>query len=437
MSDDIAISVNNLTKIYKLYDSPQDRLKEALHPLRRKFHHDFHALNDISFEIKKGESFGIIGKNGSGKSTLLKTITGVLTPTIGSVSVNGKISALLELGAGFNPDLTGMENIYFNGTLMGFTREEMDEMLDGILAFADIGEFVHQPVKTYSSGMFVRLAFAVAVIVKPDILVVDEALSVGDVFFQQKCFSKIREIIDSGTTCLFVSHDTKAIMNICSRVILLDNGVMDFFGAPEEAVSRYYGKMGKRAPRNKPLELQEAGKTSDGEQLMSSEEIYAHNILPVEGKRHGAGGVQILAARVTDSHGNDSMEVRMMESLTYHLLLKTHDGIANPSAGIHLFDRLGNLVFASGTRQLGQRLPDMLPDQELIVKMVLTFTVQPGEYTFSLGAAESASAGLDLGYLHDRHEMLGPLQIVTSLDEIVPFYGMAKLPFHTSFELRG
>ena len=186
-----AIKVSHLTKVYKLYDKPVDRLKESLHPLKKKYHKDFYALNDVSFEIKKGETVGIIGKNGAGKSTLLKIITGVLTPSSGHVHVNGRIASLLELGAGFNPEYTGIENIYLQGTLMGYSHSEMESKIDGILAFADIGDFVHQPVKSYSSGMYARLAFSVAINVEPDILIVDEALSVGDMYFQQKCMDKI------------------------------------------------------------------------------------------------------------------------------------------------------------------------------------------------------------------------------------------------------
>ena len=200
-----AIKVSNLTKIYKLYDKPMDRLKESLHPLKKNYHKDFYALNDVSFEVKKGETVGIIGKNGAGKSTLLKIITGVLTPTSGDVQVNGRIASLLELGAGFNPEYTGIENIYLQGTLMGFGHEEMAAKVDEILAFADIGDFIHQSVKMYSSGMFARLAFAVAINVDPDILIVDEALSVGDAAFQNKCIRKMEEIGDKGITILFVS----------------------------------------------------------------------------------------------------------------------------------------------------------------------------------------------------------------------------------------
>ncbi|HPH04166.1 MAG TPA: ABC transporter ATP-binding protein, partial [Spirochaetota bacterium] len=191
MLQDIAISVEHVSKVYRLYDKPVDRLKESLHPLRKKYHRDFHALDDVSFEVKKGETVGIIGQNGSGKSTLLKIITGVLTPSCGQVRVNGRVSALLELGTGFNPELTGIENVYFSGTVMGYTREEMDVRLDEILAFADIGEFVRQPVKTYSSGMFVRLAFAVAIKSNPEIMIVDEALAVGDMNFQAKCMTAL------------------------------------------------------------------------------------------------------------------------------------------------------------------------------------------------------------------------------------------------------
>ncbi|WP_041962301.1 ABC transporter ATP-binding protein [Sulfurospirillum cavolei] len=219
-----AIKVSHLTKIYKLYDKPIDRLKESLHPLKKQYHKEFYALNDINFEIKKGETVGIIGKNGAGKSTLLKIITGVLTPTSGSVHVNGRIASLLELGAGFNPEYTGVENIYFQGSLMGYTREEVAQKVDEIIAFADIGDFVYQPVKMYSSGMYARLAFAVAINVDPDILIVDEALSVGDFAFQFKCFQKFQAFQKAGKTILFVSHSTQQIIQYCNKAMLIHGG---------------------------------------------------------------------------------------------------------------------------------------------------------------------------------------------------------------------
>ena len=218
-----AIQVKDVTKIYKLYDKPIDRLKESLHPGHKEYHRKFYALDKISFDVKKGETVGIIGTNGSGKSTILKIITGVLTPTTGEVKVDGTISALLELGAGFNMDYTGIENIYMNGTMMGFSKKEMDEKLQDILDFADIGDFVHQPVKTYSSGMFVRLAFALAINVEPEILIVDEALSVGDVFFQAKCYRRMEEIRKRGTTILMVTHDAFTA-SYASRILFLQDG---------------------------------------------------------------------------------------------------------------------------------------------------------------------------------------------------------------------
>ena len=234
---EFAIQVKNLNKMYKLYNKPSDRLKEALGfkvPVREHY-----ALHDVSFDVKRGETVGIIGTNGSGKSTILKIITGVLNPTGGEVVVDGRISALLELGAGFNMEYTGIENVYLNGTMMGFSREEIDARLQDILDFADIGDFVHQPVKAYSSGMFVRLAFAVAINIDPEILIVDEALSVGDVFFQAKCYRKFEEFKKMGRTILFVSHDLSSISRYCDRVILLNKGVKLQEGSPKQMVDMY------------------------------------------------------------------------------------------------------------------------------------------------------------------------------------------------------
>ena len=239
MAEDIAISVNDVSKMYKLYDNPMDRLKESLGLSRKKKYKEHYALNHVSFQVKKGETVGIIGTNGSGKSTILKIITGVLSPTAGEVSVNGRISALLELGAGFNGEYSGIENVYLNGSMIGFSREEIDAKLQSILDFADIGEFIHQPVKTYSSGMFVRLAFAVAINIDPEILIVDEALSVGDVFFQAKCYRKFEEFKEMGKTILFVSHDLSSIGKYCDRVVLLNKGEKLAEGGAKEMVNLY------------------------------------------------------------------------------------------------------------------------------------------------------------------------------------------------------
>ncbi|WP_225340692.1 ABC transporter ATP-binding protein [Lysinibacillus capsici] len=239
MGNKTVIKVNNLSKTYKIYDKPIDRLKESISPIKKKYHKEFKALDNISLEVNKGEIIGILGKNGSGKSTLLKIITGVLNPTEGHVEISGKISALLELGAGFNQELTGIENIYLNGMIMGFSKKEIDEKLEEIVEFAEIGDFVYQPVKTYSSGMFARLAFAVAINVDPDILIIDEALSVGDMYFQEKSFTKMKSFRDKGKTIFFVSHSVPSVRNFCNRAIWIHEGVLRMNGSAEVVCSEY------------------------------------------------------------------------------------------------------------------------------------------------------------------------------------------------------
>jgi lipopolysaccharide transport system ATP-binding protein len=247
MSSDTAIKVENISKSYHIYEKPQDRLKQSIYPRLQRFlknqpkqyYREFWALKDISFEIKKGETVGIIGRNGSGKSTLLQIICGTLNPTSGSLHTNGRIAALLELGSGFNPEFTGRENVYLNAAILGLSQTEIESKLDDILGFADIGDFVDQPVKTYSSGMMVRLAFAVAINVDPQILIVDEALSVGDELFQRKCFSRIEAIKQKGATILFVSHSGGTVVELCDHAVLLDSGEKLAMGAPKTIVGKY------------------------------------------------------------------------------------------------------------------------------------------------------------------------------------------------------
>ena len=246
---DTAIKVSGVSKVYNLYRNKKDRLKEALHPFRKIYHREFFALKNIDLDVKKGEILGIVGRNGSGKSTLLKTIAGVLSPTTGTVEKHGNIVPLLELGAGFNPEFTGLENIYFYCSLLGFRKEEIDNKLDDILDFAEIGEFIHQPLKTYSSGMKARLAFAVSVYVDPDILILDEILSVGDILFRRKCFARMEQFFKGGKTILYVSHSTNSVNQLCTRAILLDNGEIIHNGPPKQ-VTMYYEKMLFAKPEN-------------------------------------------------------------------------------------------------------------------------------------------------------------------------------------------
>ena len=436
---DIAVSVRNVSKKYPLYAKPADRVKEALNPFGKKFHRDFWALSEVSLEVKKGEAVGLIGRNGSGKSTLLQVVCGILRPTSGEVTTYGRISAILELGTGFNPEYTGLRNVYMNWALMGFSKREIDEKIQSIEEFAEIGDFIRQPVKTYSSGMFVRLAFASAVHVKPEILVIDEALSVGDVFFQQKSFKKLRELSSHGTTCLFVSHDTAAIMNVCDRAVLLSEGQIEFRGKPEEVVSRYYSSAGKRFSGTSSQDEQPEERPTRTADLMGPEEILEKNILQSSSNRHGAGGLQIIGARVTDQLGRDTLKVGMLEKLSIHLLLKAREDVDDPSTGFSLFDRFGNRVFAAGTRQLRHPLPHLKAEQELVVRMEIAFTVQAGEYTFSLAASEPSEEGPSVGYLQDKHEMLGPIMVIANENQIPLFYGTAQLPMtleHSSVALK-
>jgi lipopolysaccharide transport system ATP-binding protein len=236
----VAIEVRDVAKVYRLYDRPLDRVKEALDPLRRMYHRDFPALRGVNLRVCRGETVGIVGRNGSGKSTLLKIITRVVAPTHGSVAINGRVSALLELGTGFNPELTGIENIFFNGTLLGYRREQVEEKLPEILRFADIGDFVHQPIKSYSSGMLGRLGFAVAAAFDPDILIVDEALAVGDEAFQRKCFARIKAIQEQGAAVLFVSHSAGAVIELCDRAVLMDQGEILLEGRPKTVIAQYH-----------------------------------------------------------------------------------------------------------------------------------------------------------------------------------------------------
>jgi len=313
---DIAIKVENLSKVYKLYDKPIDRMKESLSLTKKKYSREHYALNNISFEIKKGETIGIIGTNGSGKSTLLKMITGVLTQSSGNIEVNGKISALLELGAGFNPEYTGLENIYLNGTMMGYTREEMQKRVKPIMEFADIGEFMNQPVKTYSSGMFARLAFAVAINVEPEILIVDEVLSVGDIRFQIKCMDKMKQMMAGGTTVLFVSHETNAIRRFCMKSIWINNGVMKEFGEVNKVADKY-------------LDFLKCGEIDEKYDNVVKEN---HEIRPFV---RGDNIAEIIDFRVLDRFNNEVNEIELDEYIKIDVIYDVYDEkIKRPVLGI-------------------------------------------------------------------------------------------------------
>ena len=424
-----ALTADHISKKYKIYSNPWHRAMEWVWFGRKQIHKEFWALKDISFNVRKGECLGIIGPNGAGKSTLLKILTGALYPTSGRFQVHGRVLSLLELGTGFNPELTGRRNLSNSAGLLGFPEDYVERKIEDIKEFADLGDFFDRPIKLYSSGMYVRLAFSMFVFMEPDVLIIDEALSVGDVFFQQKCFEKMRDMISRGTTCLFVSHDTAAVQNLCQQAILLRDGQIAFSGDVRETVSRYFTTMGSRIKKESSTAPRRDSIHRPLQDLMDSKEILTHNILRDGTSRHGPKEMEIIAARVTDINGRDTLQVEMQARLCFYLLIRANEDVVDPSAGIHLYDRLGNLVFATGFRQQKEPLPDLFKGDELIVRIALQLNIQPGEYTFSLGISEpSSDEDENVAWLNDRHELLGPIVVVAQEEKILPFYGMAQLP---------
>lgn len=388
-----AITVKDVTKIYKLYDKPIDRLKEALNPFHKEYHKKFYALNNLSFEVKKGETVGIIGTNGSGKSTILKIITGVLTPTTGEVEVNGVISALLELGAGFNMDYTGIENIYMNGTMMGFSKKEMDAKLQEILDFADIGDFVYQPVKTYSSGMFVRLAFALAINVEPEILIVDEALSVGDVFFQSKCYRRMEEIRQKGTTILMVTHDMGSIIKYCDKVVLLNKGNFVAEGAPGHMVDLYKkilaGQM-EGLEAAKDVDSDFSGETAEKEQKEKTYQLphgkLMKDSLTINGNRteYGDGRAEIYDLGLFDQRGNLTNLLLKGEEFTIKEKIRFAAPIQSPIFTYTIKDKKGTDLTGTNTMFEGTDIKPVKAGDEYEVSFTQKMTLQGGEYLLSM-----------------------------------------------------
>ncbi|MCI8887398.1 MAG: ABC transporter ATP-binding protein [Hungatella sp.] len=388
MKMDNAITVKDVTKIYKMYDKPIDRLKESLHPHHREYHRKFYALNNISFEVKKGETVGIIGTNGSGKSTILKIITGVLSPTQGTVDVEGSISALLELGAGFNSDYTGIENIYMNGTMMGFSRKEMEAKLQDILDFADIGDFVYQPVKTYSSGMFVRLAFALAINVEPDILIVDEALSVGDVFFQSKCYRRMEEIRQKGTTILMVTHDMGSIIKYCDKVVLLNKGNFMAEGSPGHMVDLY-----KKILANQIDSLKEELENTDSEgnekekgRMQEPREGLMKEKLSINQNRteYGDGRAEIYDLGLFDERGNLTNLLLKGEHFTIKERIRFYASIESPIFTYTIKDKKGTDLTGTNTMFEGTDIRPVEAGDEYEVCFTQKMTLQGGEYLLSM-----------------------------------------------------
>ena len=381
------IHVEGISKVYRLYSSPKDRLKEAIHPRRKKYHNEFYALQNINFSVQQGECVGIIGENGSGKSTLLKMITGVLRPSAGSIAVNGRISSILELGTGFNPEYTGLENIYLNGTLFGFSREEMDEKLQDIIDFADIGEFIAQPVKTYSSGMFARLSFSVAINVEPEVLIVDEALSVGDVFFQNKCFRKFDELREKNVTILFVSHDMSSVRKLCSKVLWIDAGQQKEFGECQKVCDLYFNSQIQRVGEYNEAYLHEL-EVDKAEVTVVNEKRRYPKLPPPRPTDKLSDKAEILSVFVRDENGDIVTRMIADKKYTVTVVTQFHGKLENVIVGFILENSKGFHAFGTNTYMQDETGFDVEAGE--IVQVDYEFImprIEPGDYLFTVALA--------------------------------------------------
>ena len=418
------IRVTDVTKSYRLYKRQRDRLWESLGLDFRKNYKEKHALNGVSFEVSKGETVGIIGTNGSGKSTMLKLITGVLTPTAGKIEVNGRISALLELGAGFNMEYTGIENIYLNGTMIGFTREEIDQRLQSIIDFADIGDYINQPVKSYSSGMFVRLAFAVAINIDPEILIVDEALSVGDVFFQSKCYRKFEDFKREGKTILFVSHDLSAISRYCDRAVLLNQGDKVYEGTPKEAIDIYkkvlvdqFHKGSGTADASGDGTEADTGAGNDASSGNRWRDHFPVNPSLVE---YGEKNAEIIDYGLYDEKNLPTSNFIKGSRFTVKMKIRAREDVLEPIFAFTIKNLKG--IEICGTNTTMEKVPVATTHEgdEHIVTFTQNIDLQGGEYLLSLGCT-----GYQDGMFRVFHRLYDVISLtVVSSRDTVGFYDM-------------
>lgn len=383
------ITVNDLSKMYRVYDRPVDRLKELMLPGDRKYHREFWALKGVSLEVGRGETLGIIGQNGSGKSTLLKLVCGVLAPTGGSVFVDGRVSALLELGTGFNPEFTGRENAYLNGAIAGLSKKEMDGRFDAIQEFAEIGSFIERPVKTYSSGMYVRLAFACAINIEPDILVVDEALAVGDVFFQQKCYRKILEFKDKGKTIILVSHSLGAVQKHCDRVVLLDSGEMVASGEPIQVINKYLEMVSGRKQEKLTAAVQEDGDSfSSGPKGKSIDRCPDRPNYNKNEFRYGNSKAFIVDFSISDKGGNRTASLLSGGFLCFQYEVEFVQRVERPVYGFIIKTKDGQIVYGTNTLDGGVPVNPAMPGDRVVVEFRQDIGISGGDYFITAGVAE-------------------------------------------------
>lgn len=421
-SEEPVIRVADVTKSYRLYKRQRDRLWESLGLDFRKNYKEKHALNGVSFEVGKGETVGIIGTNGSGKSTMLKLITGVLTPTKGTIKVNGRISALLELGAGFNMEYTGIENIYLNGTMIGFTKEEIDLRLQSIIDFADIGDYINQPVKSYSSGMFVRLAFAVAINIDPEILIVDEALSVGDVFFQSKCYRKFEDFKREGKTILFVSHDLSAISRYCDRAILLNQGDKVYEGTPKEAIDIYKKVLVDQFHKGTGTADADSTDAAAAKAQEGNVEARWRDHFPVNPSlvEYGEKNAEIIDYALYDEKGLPSSNFIKGSVFTVKMRIRARETVLEPIFAFTIKNLKGIEICGTNTTMEKIPVPTMHSGEEHVVTFTQKIDLQGGEYLLSLGCT-----GYQDGMFRVFHRLYDVISLtVVSSRDTVGFYDM-------------
>ncbi len=389
MSEDVAISLKNVSKCFQSYAHPVDRLKEILLPNKSKTS-QFWALRDIDLEIEKGQTVGIVGRNGSGKSTLLQIIARTLTPTTGEVVVRGRVSALLELGSGFNPEFTGRQNVFFNARLLGLTQQEIEDKFDEIAAFADIGNFIEQPVKTYSSGMFVRLAFAVAVNVEPEILIVDEALAVGDIVFQHRCMRRMRSLMDSGVTTLFVSHDSGAIKTLCNSAVMIDGGKIYASGTPNDVIIKY---MKLVTETELGLVIEEENVDDNTSSRGKREESSLVNT--VKPTRRGNRKALIENIKLFNQCGEEADENPIFgfnEQVKLVVELGVYQQLQGCIIGFFVCDKNGNELIGSNTIEENQPIGKLAQGTKLEIEFIFKLPLRPSSYSLTVAGAENYTA---------------------------------------------
>jgi|SRR3972149_3434519 len=415
-----AIEVNNLCKVYRLYNSPKDRLREMISLTGRKFHHEFYAVNNVSFTVKRGQTVGIVGQNGSGKSTLLKIICGVLQESSGNVKVNGRISSLLELGAGFNPEFTGRENVYMNGALVGFNREAMERRFSDIEAFADIGEYIDQPVKSYSSGMQVRLAFAAAINIDPDILVIDEALGVGDARFQLKCYFKFKEIQEKGKTILFVSHDQNAIKRHCSEALLMHKSELIYSGVPNDVINEYTRLLFPEG--NSLLGTEDAARFDSDESLpgLSNKEF-----------RYGSGEGEIISLSLLREDGLNSTVFTTGEKMTVVYCAVSKLKIMKGAIfGMTIRDAKGQDVYGTNTYYKGIEIPPLTEGSRIEICFTQELNLIPNTYFVTVGFVQIVNGEM---IQLDRRFDVAEIKILSQVGD--SSFGIANLNSEITFKI--